>query len=91
MKRSDLLIASAIASVFTLGLATANAPAADAPKMEKCFGVAKAGKNDCAVKGSSHSCAGQSAKDGEKDAYVYVPTGTCEKIVGGTTTPPKSG
>jgi len=75
---------SAVAGLLALGLgASTLATAADKPPMEKCGGVAKAGKNDCAVKGASHSCAGQAKKDGEKDAYIYLPKGTCEKIVGG--------
>lgn len=49
--------------------------------MEKCAGIAKAGKNDCGT--SKHSCAGQAAKSGDAEEWVYVPTGTCEKIAGG--------
>ena len=51
------------------------------PGMEKCAGIAKAGKNDCGT--SKHSCAGQAVKSGDKEEWVYVPTGSCEKIVGG--------
>jgi len=49
---------------------------------EKCAGIAKAHQNDCAAK--MHSCAGQAAKDNEPDSWVYLPTGTCAKIAGGT-------
>ncbi len=49
---------------------------------EKCAGVAKAHMNDCASK--AHSCAGQSAKDSDPSEWIYVPNGTCAKIVGGT-------
>jgi len=49
---------------------------------EKCAGIAKAGQNDCAAKG--HSCAGKAKKDGEPKEWLYVPTGTCDKIVGGS-------
>jgi uncharacterized membrane protein len=52
---------------------------------EKCYGVAKAGKNDCAA--GAHSCAGQSTKSGDKSSYVYLPSGACEKLVGGSTSP----
>ena len=48
---------------------------------EKCQGIAKAGQNDCGANG--HSCAGQAAVDGDPNEWVYVPEGTCEKIVGG--------
>ena len=88
MKRTDTLVAGAIAGVLALGLAV-NASGADEKKaeVEKCFGVAKAGKNDCAT--SMSSCAGTSKKDGNKDAWVSVPKGTCEKLVGGSLKPAK--
>ena len=49
--------------------------------MEKCSGIVKAGKNDCGT--ASHSCAGQSKMNRGKDEWVYVPAGTCEKIMDG--------
>jgi len=52
---------------------------------EKCYGVSKAGKNDCQTANSS--CAGTSRRDAQKDAWVYVPAGTCEKLVGGSNQP----
>jgi uncharacterized membrane protein len=52
---------------------------------QKCFGVAKAGKNDCAA-GPGTSCAGTATKDGQKNAWAYVINGSCEKIVGGSLT-----
>ena len=55
--------------------------------MEKCFGVAKAGKNDCQTDHSS--CAGTSKADGQKDAWISVPKGACDKIVGGSLTSSK--
>jgi len=84
MKHTDLDIRSAIATLFAVGLATAgsNAVAADDHKnMEKCAGIAKAGKNDCGT--GKHACAGQAKADGGEE-WVYVPKGTCEKIAGGT-------
>lgn len=60
-----------------------------AKKVEKCFGVAKAGKNDCAA-GPGTSCAGTSTSDAQKDAWMYVAKGTCEKIVGGSLKAKKS-
>jgi uncharacterized membrane protein len=56
----------------------------DKPGTEHCYGIAKAGKNDCAT--AAHSCAGQSAKDMSKADFVAVPTGTCAKIAGGSMT-----
>ncbi len=49
--------------------------------MEKCYGVAKAGQNDCAA-GEGTTCQGTSTADGQKDAWIYVPAGLCEKLVG---------
>ncbi len=63
---------------------TANAGVPDQPKnWEKCLGVAKAGLNDCGASDGSHQCANQAKKDGSAVDWVYVPQGTCEKIVGG--------
>ena len=50
--------------------------------VEKCYGIAKAGKNDCQT--AKSSCAGTSKKDGQTDAWIAVPKGACEKIVGGS-------
>jgi uncharacterized membrane protein len=81
MKRSDLIIRSAIASVLALGLSGAGQALAAKEGMEKCAGVAKAGKNDCGT--AKHSCAGQASADRAADEWIYVPTGTCDKIAGG--------
>ena len=82
MKQSDLVIRSAIAALLAAGLAAAGTSTLAAKNdMEKCAGIAKAGKNDCGT--SKHSCAGQAKTDGGEE-WVYVPKGTCEKIVGGT-------
>lgn len=77
------LIRAALASVIALGAVAQTAVAADAPK-EKCFGIAKAGANDCASSNGSHSCAGQAKKDGEPTDWKYVAKGTCEKMGGKT-------
>ena len=81
MKNSNLIVHSAIASLLAVGLTAASSAYADKEGMEKCAGIAKAGKNDCGS--SKHACAGQAKADGG-DEWVYVPTGTCEKIVGAT-------
>ena len=82
MNHKDLAIRSAIAGVLALGLAVGS-QAAFAAKgdMEKCSGISKAGKNDCGSAGNS--CAGTTKADREKDAWIAVPKGTCEKIAGG--------
>jgi len=85
MKHSEIIIRSAVASLLAVGLtATASTGALakdDKGSMEKCAGIAKAGKNDCGT--SKHACAGQAKSDGG-DEWVYVPKGACERIVGGT-------
>ncbi len=80
---------SVIVSAVTLAIA-ASAQAQLHPekptyKYEKCYGVAKAGKNDCFT--ANTSCAGTIKTDGQRDAWIFVPKGTCEKIVGGSLSP----
>ena len=79
--KNKVLVSTAVSSLLTLGLATTSLPVS-AADMEKCYGVSKAGKNDCQTK--TTSCAGTSTQDGQKDAWVFLPKGTCEKIVGGS-------
>jgi uncharacterized membrane protein len=80
MNRSALPIASAvIAAAIAAGMATAAEAAPGNPAMEKCFGVALAGKNDCAA-GPGTSCAGTSTADYQGNAWKLVPAGTCVKI-----------
>jgi uncharacterized membrane protein len=85
MKHSKTVVNSAIAGLLSLGLvAGASAHAADDAKgeKEKCAGVVKAGKNDCGT--SKNSCAGTVKTDNDKEAWIFLPKGTCEKIVGAT-------
>jgi uncharacterized membrane protein len=63
------------------------APVEQPTGSEKCYGIAKAGKNDCAA--GAHSCAGQSTAARDKNSFVYLPVGACAKIAGGTTAPGK--
>jgi len=84
MSTRNKLMQSAIASV--LALATAQAADAQDTKdgaKEKCYGVAKAGQNDCGT--ARHSCAGKAARDNASDEWKYVPKGTCESVGGKTT------
>ncbi len=77
------MLSMAIGSLLAIGL-VGNAQAADKKvEMEKCFGVAKAGMNDCASNKSAHSCAGQGTKNNDPQDFVAVPKGTCDKIAGG--------
>lgn len=76
------LIKTAITGAIATGLVTlSSAAVAGKPGMEKCMGIAKAGKNDCGT--SQHACGGMAKEDGMAEEWVYVPEGTCEKIVGG--------
>jgi uncharacterized membrane protein len=80
------VIASAFAAAVALpGILSAQAPDMPKFKAEKCYGIAKAGKNDCASQGNN-SCAGTSKKDGDAKAWLFVPEGYCERIVGGSKT-----
>jgi uncharacterized membrane protein len=80
-----LLIGSAIATALTFAAATSSVTLAGDKKAEKCYGVAKAGQNDCKA-GAGTSCAGTSTSDAQGDAWIYVAKGTCEKLVGGSLT-----
>ena len=75
------MITTAAASLMSLALLSGPAMAQNAAK-EKCFGIAKAGQNDCANLSGSHSCAGQSKVDNDKGEWKYVAAGTC-KTMGG--------
>ena len=81
VKTASALAAVAIAALTAAGATTASA--ADAatakPAMEKCFGVAKAGKNDCKA-GAGTSCAGTSTRDFQGNAWKLVKAGTCLTI-----------
>lgn len=81
-----LAISSAIAAGLVLASATSVSHAAE-PTMEKCYGIVKAGKNDCAIKSEGTSCAGQAKKDSISDSWIYLPKGTCDKIVGASKEP----
>jgi uncharacterized membrane protein len=62
-----------------MGLALASHAEDAKQPMEKCYGVAKAGENDCKA-GAGTTCAGTSKVDYQKDAWKLVPAGTCTKI-----------
>ena len=74
------LIAAAAASLMSLTFVAA--PAHAAGEKEKCFGIAKAGQNDCASISGVHSCAGQSKVDMDKGEWKYVAKGTCKEMKG---------
>lgn len=85
MKKTTATV-TAISSLLTLGAAFSTPTfAADKPDMEKCYGVAKAGKNDCA--GAAHACAGQAKVDAGGKEFIALPKGTCARLTGGSLTP----
>jgi uncharacterized membrane protein len=86
MKKS-IFIAAALASTIAPVVLSAQKPApAPTFKAEKCYGIAKSGKNDCASTGNN-SCGGTSKINSDPKAWIYVPEGYCERIVGGSKTP----
>jgi len=91
-----LLAASTLSAAVGLALVLqAPVRAADAPmaktdasapmkdKLEKCYGINAASKNDCAA--GSHSCAGQATMARDTKSFVLLPAGDCAKIAGGST------
>lgn len=85
VKVTSLVVAGALTAALASTAVTTDAAAKKGGKQatERCYGVAKAGANDCAA-GPGTSCQGTSKVDGQKNAWIYVPAGTCEKLVGGS-------
>jgi uncharacterized membrane protein len=78
MRKSYASLAAALA-VTTIGATVAaDAAAQTRPAMEKCYGIARAGKNDCKA-GAGTSCAGTSTVDYQGNAWKLVKAGTCVK------------
>ncbi len=75
------LIAAAAASLLSTVLMSTPAAAQD---KEKCYGIAKAGQNDCANLAGTHSCAGQATVDNDKGEWKYAAKGTCVSMKGMT-------
>ena len=83
MKKSTAKIISAAVLALSSSTLLISGEVA-AAEVEKCYGVASAGKNDCQTAPSS--CAGTSKTDRQVDAFIAVPKGTCGKIAGGNHT-----
>jgi len=79
-------LAAAISTPALIAAMTTLTPQQPAFKAEKCYGIAKAGKNDCAATGNS-SCAGTSKLNADPKAWIYVAEGYCERIVNGSLQP----
>lgn len=88
MSTPRTLIQAAVSSLLAAGILAASAAPAMAAEeaKDKCFGVAKAGQNDCGSKTSKHSCAGQAKVDNDPNDFKLVAKGSCEKM-GGKLTP----
>ncbi len=72
-----------LSSALFIALSSVSGQAlAGKPGFEKCAGIVKAGLNDCGT--SKHSCSGNAKTDSDPEEWIYVPAGTCEKIVGST-------
>ena len=92
MPKTDSLISVTISSALTALLGAASVEAAglvQCAEQERCYGIARSGKNDCAT--ATSSCAGTAKQDFQKDAWVYVPKGTCEKVAGSSLKSPAAG
>jgi uncharacterized membrane protein len=77
-----LVVSSALASALAMGLLTQASAQDKAAAKEKCYGIAKAGQNDCANLSGTHSCAGQAKADNSPDEWKYVAKGTCKEMKG---------
>lgn len=97
-RTSTAVLAAAVALALAASQQAANAASAEMEKMmkdtaeaikagkiEKCYGVTKAGGNDCQT--ATASCAGSSTKDGDKAAFIALPKGTCERLTGASLNP----
>jgi uncharacterized membrane protein len=78
------LISSFVLGVSAFVISASPALAKSDAKMEKCYGIVKAGKNDCSDVKNTHSCAGSAKVDGGAGEWILLPEGTCDRIVGGT-------
>ncbi|KTD50467.1 signal peptide protein [Legionella quinlivanii] len=85
MINKDKLVQSAITAFLVLSSshsAIAASETTDSGSNEKCYGIVKAGMNDCST--ATSSCAGSATKDSQPDAFVFMPKGLCDKLVGGS-------
>jgi len=86
-KRYILAPALAVAAATPLLLLAQKPAPTPTFKAEKCYGIAKAGLNDCAARGV-HSCSATSKLDNDPSSWVYVPVGYCERLTGGKLSAP---
>ncbi|MEO0591700.1 MAG: DUF2282 domain-containing protein [Pseudomonadota bacterium] len=87
MNRAGIIAGASLAALGTVIL-SADADAQSrltANKVQKCYGVVKAGANDCA--NEVHSCARQSSIDGDPNEWMYITRGQCGRLVSGSLQP----
>lgn len=80
-KSHTVSLVFAAVTALAFGAATLNTAAAQGMAKEKCFGISKAGQNDCAA-GPGTTCAGTSKVDWQGNAWKSVDAGSCLKIGG---------
>ncbi len=87
------LVNATLSAILATGIASQNAngqekmqmPSQDPKGMEKCYGIVKAGMNDCGTN-TNNGCAGSAKVDSDKSAWIFLPVGLCKKIVNGSKT-----
>ena len=83
MDRRLFVLSAALVGAMAASTAALAGPVTPQAGQEKCFGVAKAGSNDCASATGTHACAGLgSKKDNDPNEFKYVAAGTCAKMGG---------
>lgn len=82
-----VITGSVIAGAVALAASQFAADTAEAKDKEKCYGVVKAGHNDCGSADGKHSCIGEATVDASGQEWVAMPKGLCEKLVGGSLEP----
>jgi len=85
MNANEKILHAAVAGLLALGLVQPAAAQDKGGDKEKCYGIAKAGQNDCGT--AQHTCAGKAKKDNAADEWKYVAKGTCEKLGGKSKAP----
>ncbi len=81
--QNSAIIAVAVGAAITAIYLNTNwlSPQANVQERERCYGIVKAGKNDCGS--TKHSCANQAPTDNSVDEFIMLPKGLCERITGG--------
>jgi uncharacterized membrane protein len=90
MMDTNALIRSAVLGLIALSAVEGAAIAAEPAGKEKCYGISKAGQNDCANASGTHACSGQAKTDKDPQDWKYVAAGTCAKMGGKPAPPTKS-